>query len=291
MGFIGSLFLLLAVVAAEVSQTLNTTGTDAGGFYYSLYATNGTDVTFSESGQPGVGGGFNTQVGTYSIQWSDSAGYLLGGNGWAPGSSENFQFWTDFSGDGGNSSLSFYGWTTDPLVEYHIVEDLSASQADRFAGLVVAGTVSSDGSLYNIYETQRVEEPSILGLATFRQYWSVRQSPRNSGILTTENHFDAWVALGMPLGDLNYQILAVESVSGSGSVEATVMPVGFIAPYYLFSLTPVEPSAKWHTDYAVDKSGNLALSAALARTLAFRKIPIIPTVFRSKWSVLWESRF
>ncbi|KAF8163925.1 concanavalin A-like lectin/glucanase domain-containing protein [Mycena galopus ATCC 62051] len=216
MGFVGSLFLLLAVVAAGISQTLNTTGTDAGGFYYSLYATNGTDVTFSESGQPGVGGGFNTQVGTYSIQWSDSAGYLLGGNGWAPGSSDSGLIFLETE-----ATVVSHSTVGRPI---QIVEDLSASQADRFAGLVVAGTVSSDGSLYNIYETQRVDEPSILGLATFSQYWSVRQSPRNSGILTTENHFDAWVALGMPLGDLNYQILAVESVSGSGSVEATVMP-------------------------------------------------------------------
>ncbi|KAF8163922.1 hypothetical protein K438DRAFT_2067941 [Mycena galopus ATCC 62051] len=99
-----------------------------------------------------------------ALVWSDSAGYLLGGNGWAPGSSENFQFWTDLSGDGGNSSLSFYGWTTDPLVKYHIVEDLSAFQADRFASLVVAGTSGGKVRFKNRFE-DALGNPNVFCLA------------------------------------------------------------------------------------------------------------------------------
>jgi hypothetical protein len=87
MGFVSSFFVLLTLAAAGLSQTLNTTGTDAGGFYYSFFAADGTDVTFSESGQPGFSG-FNTPRGIYSIQWSDSTGHLLGGKGWATGSPE-----------------------------------------------------------------------------------------------------------------------------------------------------------------------------------------------------------
>ncbi|KAJ7080120.1 concanavalin A-like lectin/glucanase domain-containing protein, partial [Mycena epipterygia] len=62
-------------------------------------------------------------------------------------------------------------------------------------------------SVYNIYEGRRVDAK---GNATFRQYWSIRQSTRSWGVLTTANHFNAWATLGMPLGDFGHQIFAVE---------------------------------------------------------------------------------
>ncbi|KAJ7633596.1 concanavalin A-like lectin/glucanase domain-containing protein [Mycena polygramma] len=129
-------------------------------------------------------------------------------------------FWSGHNVTGGDSLFSLYGWTTNPLVEYRIVEDYGASQP--FLKLPLKGTVTSDGSLYNIYEAARTNEPSIQGIANFTQYWSVRQSPRGSGYLTPLNHFDAWTALGMPLGTFDYQILAVESRSGSGSVNVKI---------------------------------------------------------------------
>lgn len=117
-----------------------------------------------------------------------------------------------------NSSISIYGWTTDPPVEYRIVESL-ASDVDPASGLTLQGTITSDGSLYNIYKTQRVNATSTTGTATFSQYWSIRQSPRGDGFVTVANHFNAWAAVGMPLGELGYQIIATEGHSSSGSAE------------------------------------------------------------------------
>jgi endo-1,4-beta-xylanase len=106
----------------------------------------------------------------------------------------------------GTGLLSVYGWSTNPLVEYYIVEDTynPPSWGNQ------KGSVTSDGSTYVIWENQRVNEPSIEGTSTFNQYISVRQSQRSSGTVTVENHFQAWANLGMDLGSLSYQVVAAE---------------------------------------------------------------------------------
>lgn len=88
------------------------------------------------------------------------------------------------------------------------------------------GSVTSDGGTYAIWENTRVNEPSIIGTATFNQYISIRNGARSNGTVTIQNHFDAWKAAGLNLGTLNFQVIAVESWSGSGSAQQAVSNSG-----------------------------------------------------------------
>jgi endo-1,4-beta-xylanase len=190
--------------------TPNSTGTH-NGYYYSFWTDGAGTVNYSN----GAGG-------SYSVTWSGN-GNWVGGKGWKPGSARNIAYTADYRPNG-NSYLAVYGWTTSPLIEYYVVESFGTYNPSSAAQK--KGTVSSDGGTYDVLSTQRVNQPSIQGTATFTQFWSVRQSHRTSGTVTMSAHFNAWKSYGLNLGSHDYQIMATEGYFSSGSATVTVSEGG-----------------------------------------------------------------
>ncbi|KAK5134160.1 hypothetical protein LTR08_006935 [Meristemomyces frigidus] len=186
--------------------TTSTSGTYQG-YYFQNYV---------ESGQ---GSTLTLGTGQFSLTWTTAAEDVVAGVGWSTGSARTISYTGSISATG-DSLIAVYGWTTGPLVEYYIIESYGTYNPGS-AGTHL-GTVTSDGGVYDIYETTRTNAPSIQGTATFHQYLSIRQSKRTSGTITTATHFAAWKALGLTMGAFNYQIMATEGYESSGSSQITI---------------------------------------------------------------------
>jgi len=182
------------------------TGT-SNGFYYSNWS-DGSGYNYN-----------NLEGGRYTVKWQQGSGNLVVGKGWNPGSARTVVYNGTWQCPG-NGYLSLYGWTTNPLVEYYIVETFGSYNPSSAASK--KGSVTSDGSTYDILTTTRTNQPSIKGTATFQQYWSVRQNKRVGGTINVGNHFAAWANLGMKLGAHDYQIIATEGYHSTGSADITV---------------------------------------------------------------------
>jgi len=160
----------------------------------------------------------NTVQGFRAV-WDTGDGNYLARKGVRPGSAAPVVTYSADYQPNGNSYLGIYGWTQNPLIEFYIVDSWGSW---RPPGTTKIGEVTADGGTYDIYKSERVDQPSIEGQKTFWQYWSVRQQKRTSGTVTVRPHFEAWASYGLTLGTFYEVSMLVEGYQSSGTADVTV---------------------------------------------------------------------
>jgi endo-1,4-beta-xylanase len=128
---------------------------------------------------------------------------------------------------GDYSYIGMYGWSTDPCVEWYIVDDSYKPMPFNPGNTTNKGEVDIDGGTYIMYtrNTTGTGGSRCSGVSNWVQYYSVRKVARQCGVIPLTEHFDAWKDLNMPLGVLLEAKILVEAGGGVGSVEFPVANV------------------------------------------------------------------
>jgi len=143
----------------------------------------------------------------------------------------DFEFTRSPNGTAGNYSyLGIYGWSKDPMIEWYIVDDWYGngiiSPSNIGGGATKKGECTVDGEKYFIYQATRpAGSGNIEGKnVAFQQYFSVRQSRRQSGTISITEHFKEWEKIGMKLGSNMYEAkFLVEAGGGMGWFDASLI--------------------------------------------------------------------
>ena len=251
------LLILIGTTQNNFAQTFTANGQGAyqsgthNGFFYSFWSEGGGQATMTLG-----------PAGNYTTSWTNIQNFTAG-KGWRIGSRDKVICFEVTYNGGSNGFLAVYGWTEGPLIEYYVVEDHGNWRPPgNTSDIETFGTVVSDGGTYDIYRSRRVDKPSIVGNATFYQFWSVRRTKRSSGTVTFENHVKAWEATGLQLGTTwDYQIMESEGYGSTGSSNITVWecvtcatPVPTVTPTVTYevgdvasTLTASGTNLKWYT--------------------------------------------
>ena len=152
------------------------------------------------------------------FQWNETQTYDQLGD-----ISADYAYTTSGDAGGSYSYIGIYGWSNNPLIEFYIVDDWfgNGPPSITWGDGVQTGTLDVDDGTYKIYTHTQENQPSIHGTATFVQYYSVRQTPRQCGHISITKHFDKWAELGMNLGVMYEAKILVEVGGGQGSIDFT----------------------------------------------------------------------
>lgn len=178
-------------------------------------------------------------VPAFTATWNNAGGYLgrLGYEWGAFGSSPkpfeqhgtiSAQFVAKKSGTaGGYSYVGMYGWSTNPCVEWYVVDDSFGNMPINPGMTTNKGEVEIDGGTYIMYtrSTTGSGGTRCSNTTNWVQYYSVRKTARQCGIISLTQHFQAWKSLGMSLGNLLEAKILVEVGGGVGKVDLPIANV------------------------------------------------------------------
>lgn len=176
--------------------------------------------------------------GNYKGSWDGFSGNFTMGAGWSGNDSgfyykstvnanaiSNVGYNVSSYSDDKKGTVSVYGFvnanSTNPRVEFYIVERYTPAYSIPGEGSRKASNVPLGDGFYNIY---------LVNKGSFVQYWSVRTSQASAGNHTVpvNQHFAKWESLNMKTSkNRQYMYLSTESLfqfggTAKGSVNATV---------------------------------------------------------------------
>jgi len=203
-GFLSLAYMTTVVVQSLSAQTITKNKIDVQG-----------DYSYEYWKDFGIGTMTLGEDGNFSCTW-DSCQNILFKKGKKPGVKSQVITYSAVFNPGGNSYLAAYGWTINPRVEYYIIENWGTW---RPPGKTAKGTLNSDSGVYEIYESTI---PSMIFTEKITQFWSVRTTQRTKGTITCANHFEAWAAKDMVMGDLYEVMFLVEGYQSHGNADVTM---------------------------------------------------------------------
>lgn len=169
--------------------------------------------------------------GSFSCSFSNTKDYLCR-TGLSFNSTQTYkqigQMYADFKlvkqnvSNVGYSYVGIYGWMSNPLVEFYIVDNwLSQYRPGSWVGDKYLGEFTIDGALYDVYTNTRYNAPSIEGDKTFTQYFSIRKTARDCGTIDITAHFKKWEELGLKMGVMYEAKILGEAGNTSGGASGT----------------------------------------------------------------------
>jgi endo-1,4-beta-xylanase len=172
----------------------------------------------------------------FSARWNNNGDFLarvgleFGNNGKPHGEYGTIK--ADFSytktgSAGGYSYIGVYGWTTNPCVEWYIVDDRWGTMPFDAYNATLKGTATMDGASYKLFQnrTTGTGGSRCSGVSQWDQFWSIRQSARQCGTITVSDHLKAWEDAGLQLGGLLEAKILVETGGQSGNIEFPIANV------------------------------------------------------------------
>jgi len=232
----------------------------AGGYDYELWSQDGAGkatMTLNPSDENG---------GAFSVEWSGTINMLArSGKRWGSNSTVTVQnvgnitaeFDVEWSSTDNVKYVSVYGWGYfdqadipsggfSNEIEYYIVQDRGSYNPT--SGGKKFGSATIDGIEYDFYTTDRINQPSLSGNSTFKQYWSIPKNTsqhRTKGTISISKHFSEWAKVGMKMGKL-YEVASMKiesytgntgSAQGHATVKKNLLKIGGSADELALNVT------------------------------------------------------
>ena len=116
--------------------------------------------------------------------------------------------------------VGIQGNTTEPKTEFYIIDYwIIKDTADTSTFGTRLGEFTVDGDTYDIWQNTANSHMSVQGDSSFKQYFSIRRTKRDSGHVDITAHFKKWEELGLKVGKITDVMALVEGYKGQSSIN------------------------------------------------------------------------